>query len=85
MENSLNKIKSPGFLENVLNAFDEPFYVICVADYSIVLANNAARVLGIETAHTCHMLTHRKSTPCKGEEHSCPMDLVIHSRQPYVI
>lgn len=80
---------TPDFLESVLNAFDEPFYVIRVADYSIVLANRAARNLGVHAAgtqpHTCYALTHNRDTPCEGTEHPCPMKQVIQNRQPYVV
>ena len=73
------------FLENILNALDEPFYVIRVADYSVALANNVARALGIEQAYTCYALTHRRATPCEGAEHPCPMKQVLKERKPYVV
>lgn len=73
------------FLASILDALDAPFYVIRVADHAIVLANRAARALGIERAHTCHALTHRRETPCEGEEHPCPMKLVLERGRPCVV
>jgi len=77
------------FLESVLNAFDEPFYVIRIEDHAIVLANHAARREGINGSftlpHTCHALTHNLKTPCEGAEHPCPMKQVIQSRQSCVV
>ncbi len=89
MPASHSPLKNFAFLESVLNAFDEPFYVIRVADYSIVLANQAARTLGVDTTtaqpHTCYALTHKRDTPCAGTEHPCPMKQVVQARQPFVV
>lgn len=83
----MSRLHSPPahLIKSALDSFDEPFYLIRVADYSIMLANKAARALGVETARTCFALTHRRDTPCEGADHPCPMKQVIQTRQPYVV
>lgn len=78
-------LEDPKFIEGVLNSFGEPFYVIRVEDYSIVLANQAARTRGVEQARTCYLLTHNRDTPCDGKEHPCPLKMVVEERKPYAV
>jgi len=60
-------------LENTLESLTHPFYVIDAEDFSIKVANSAARRLGSSGEATCHALTHRRDTPCDSKEHPCPM------------
>ena len=60
-------------LENTLESLTHPFYVIDANDYSIQVANSAARSLGVSDESTCHALTHRSSTPCNSKEDPCPL------------
>lgn len=73
------------FLEKILDALDAPFYVIRAADYSIVLANRAARASGVGKASKCHELTHRRPTPCSGVDHPCPLEGARLKRGPCVV
>ncbi len=77
--------RSQKYLTNVINSLDSPFYVINVADYSIELANEAARALGIARNSTCYALTHQRETPCAGDEHPCPLVRVRECKQPYTV
>ncbi len=75
------------FLQDVIDAVQEPFYVIDVSNYRIMLANQAARRLGIrEDASrlppTCYALTHRRDAPCSGDEHPCPLQMVLQHGRP---
>ena len=75
------------FLQSVIDAIEAPFYVIDVKDYRIVLANKRARELGIRTEGTqapttCYALTHHRDTPCSGEEHPCPLQMVLEQGRP---
>ncbi|MBZ0275501.1 MAG: PAS domain S-box protein [Anaerolineae bacterium] len=74
------------FLQHILESVSSPFYVINVADYSIEMANSAARALGISAGAktTCYALTHRRDTPCEGE-HPCPLMTVIQTKAPTVV
>jgi len=72
-------------LENTLESLTHPFYVIDVEDYSIKVANSAARRMGAPGAETCYALTHRRETPCDGEEHRCPLKEVLRTGRPAVM
>jgi PAS domain S-box-containing protein len=56
-------------LENTLESLTHPFYVIDAEDYSIKIANSAARALGDSGVSTCHALTHKSPMPCNSTEH----------------
>ena len=73
------------FMEQVLNAFDEPFYVIRAADFQVVFANHAARQLGLRQAQTCHALVHHRNSPCDESEQPCPLVQVIRERKPFTV
>jgi two-component system sensor histidine kinase/response regulator len=73
------------FLNTIIDSLANPFYVINVEDYSIQIANAAARRLGIAARNTCYALTHRRETPCDGLEHPCPLAVMRHSREPVTV
>jgi len=73
------------FLHTIIDSLDNPFYVINVHDYSIEIANAAARELGINTSNTCYFLTHHRDTPCNGLEHPCPLIIIQHTKKPTVV
>ena len=73
------------FLNTIIGSLANPFYVINTADYSIEIANDAARSLGIAERNTCYALTHRRETPCDGLEHPCPLAVMRHSREPVTV
>jgi PAS domain S-box-containing protein len=72
-------------LENTLESLTHPFYVIDADDYSIQVANSAARNLGASGASTCHALSHDRDTPCDGEEHQCPLAEVKKTKKPFTV
>ncbi len=74
--------KQHQFLSHVIESLTQPFYVINVEDYSIAIANSAARGNNaLDTKTTCYALTHRSDAPCLGGEHYCPMQEVIKTRK----
>lgn len=73
------------YLNSIIDSFANPFYVINTDDYSIEFANAAARFLGVSTISTCYALTHRRSEPCGGAEHPCPLSLVRQSKEPAIV
>ncbi len=72
-------------LENTLESLTHPFYVVDAEDFSIKVANSAARRLGKGGESTCHALTHRRDTPCDSKEHPCPMVQVKQTGRPTVV
>ncbi len=81
-------IQNNQFLQSIIESLDSPFYVINAQDYTIQLANSAARDMGIHTtAHmpTCYALTHHRETPCDGLEHPCPLVTVNHMKESTIV
>lgn len=68
------------FLQTILDALRDPFYLIDAKDYSIKMANAAARSGGLPRATTCYALTHGLSEPCGGDEHVCPLEMVKQTK-----
>ena len=70
----------PDLPQQVIDALDHPVYVIDVQDYTLQLANEAARAHGPITLGetTCYELTHDRSTPCDGD-HPCPLAETINT------
>ncbi len=73
------------FLNTVIESLASPFYVINVKDYTIEIANNAARSLGRTALNTCYSVTHLRNTPCDGAEHPCPLLAVRQTKKPTVV
>jgi len=67
-------------LETVLDELAEPISVID-ADYRVNYMNRAARELFSHNTDflglsLCHQISHRRSTPCSGVDHPCPVTRV---------
>ncbi len=73
------------FLNTVIESLTSPFYVINVKDYTIEIANSAARSLGYTALGTCYSVTHLRNTPCDGAEHPCPLLIVRQTKEPTVV
>ncbi len=72
-------------LENTLESLTHPFYVVNAEDFTIAVANSAARRLGPAGARTCYELTHGRNEPCGGDDHRCPMLEVRRTGEPFVV
>jgi PAS domain S-box-containing protein len=73
------------FITTVFESLAHPFYVINANDYTIRMANSAARSGALPEAVTCYALTHRRSTPCGDAEHVCPLEEIKKTRAPVII
>ncbi len=73
------------FLQAIMEGIAAPFYVLDVQDYSIVMANEAAKRSGIAESRTCYGMTHRLDAPCSGENHPCPIQHVVTHKKPFTI
>lgn len=73
------------FFRQVLESLTHPFYVIDAQDYTIKIANRAARLGNLSERPTCYQLTHRRDTPCDGVEHLCPLQRVKQTKGPVVV
>ena len=72
------------FLEHILESLSHPFYVIDAQNYTIKLANSAAKFDAAARDATCYALTHHRHAPCDGAEHPCPLEEVKNTGQPAV-
>lgn len=73
------------FLNTIIEALSNPFYVINIEDYSIEIANSAAQALGISQMGTCHALTHHLDAPCDAYGHACPLTTIRQTKKPTVV
>jgi DNA-binding CsgD family transcriptional regulator len=73
------------FLNLVIESLSHPFYVIDAFDYTIRMANSAARLGPLSKDTTCHALTHNTDRPCGSQEHPCPLELIKKTQQPVMV
>lgn len=71
--------KQAEFTKTVIDSLKYPFYVINL-DYSVVLANKAAKTVGVVENEHCFTHTHRLKEPCNNK-HTCPLRTVIETRK----
>jgi len=74
--------KQNKFLTNVIESLSHPFFVIDVHDYSVKIANAAARKLQGHSGSSCYVLNHRLDGPCRASGITCPLDEVKRLRRP---
>jgi two-component system nitrate/nitrite sensor histidine kinase NarX len=73
------------FLTLVLESLTHPFYVVDAHDYSIHIANSAARAEALGKQATCYALAHHRTEPCSGTDHPCPLQEIKRSREPFTV
>jgi len=61
------------FLANIIKSLPYPFYVIDANDYTIQLANSAAKIFESAEFGTCYALIYGRNKPCTGKNHVCPL------------
>ena len=78
-------IKQNEFLNLTIESLPHPFCVINAHDYSIEIANSAARMGSICKGQTCYKLTHKQDKPCFGPDHLCPLEEIKRTKQPVIV
>jgi len=73
------------FLSTVLESLTHPFYVVDTRDYTVKVANPAARRGGLSEDKTCYAMTHGRDEPCETTEHPCPLEEMKRTKQPVVV
>jgi signal transduction histidine kinase/DNA-binding response OmpR family regulator len=68
------------FLTNVIESLAHPFMVIDTHDFSVKIANSAARKRHTHGQGTCYHLNHGFDKPCSQLGHRCPLEEVVQSR-----
>ena len=80
------KIKQQNdFLNLVLDSLKYPFIVIDPSNYTITLANSAARSSQLTKESTCYALTHERDKPCNSVEHPCPIEIIKKTKKPITL
>ncbi len=71
----------------LIDSLSYPFYVIDASDYTLKLCNSAVITIfgNYKSTDTCYSLTHGRKTPCTGEEHPCPLEMVKKKKKPIII
>ncbi len=72
------------FLQTIIEALSNPFYVINVDDYSIQVANAAAGELCQARLSHCYVLNQSLS-PCDEVDHPCPLKILRNTKAPVVM
>lgn len=72
-------------LDSILDSLPHPFLVIDAATHALKLANKAALQGQSSTNLACYQLSHRRQSPCLGEEHPCPLAIIKTTKQPAVV
>ena len=73
------------FLMSILESLTHPFYVLDAHDYTVQVANSAARFAGRKGPCTCYALTHRRDTPCDTTKHPCPVEEIKRTKAPVTV
>lgn len=74
-------LREKEFLNNILDSFSYPFYVIDVETYEVSLANKTAREVFGNNAKTCYEMSHQRTTPCD-KTCLCPLKTVQITKEP---
>jgi len=72
-------------LESTLESLTYPFYVVNASDYTIEIANSAARLGKPIKNQKCYTLAHGNSKPCSDLEHPCPLEVVKNTGKPTTV
>jgi PAS domain S-box-containing protein len=73
------------FLHSLLESVTHAFYVVDPNNYTVIMANSAARKAFADGAITCFAATHRREEPCNAEAHPCPVEQIIRTREPVTV
>lgn len=83
---SEDKLKNQyGLLQSTFEAIPYPFYVIDANDYTVKMANSAARFGDLSKGHFCYSLTHGKDKPCDSETDPCPLAQIKKTKKPVAV
>ena len=83
LRQKITKIENSEILidTEIIESIPHPFYVIDANNYTIKLANSAARQHFQTGKTTCYALTHNRDVPCGGAEHLCPLEEVKKTKK----
>ncbi len=78
-----DRAKNPSnLLQSTANSFPHPFLVVRAADFTVKVANEAARIDSHGDTSTCHSLLYGLTQPCQEAERACIIKKIIKTKQP---
>jgi PAS domain S-box-containing protein len=77
------------FLQSIIDGVTE-FIMVIDKGYRIRLMNESASKqhaldLPLTGSHLCYQVSHHTNQPCHGDEHPCPLEKVIETKQPITL
>ncbi len=72
-------------LKNLIESLTQPFFVIDVNDYTIIMANSASKFGTLTKKSKCFKLTHHKNKPCIDTKNKCPIEIIKKTKKPVVV
>lgn len=74
--------KQKELLDTTIESLDHPFYVVDANNFSILVANKAAKALAKDgRITTCYALTHQGSKPCDSVYDPCPLNEIRQTKK----
>lgn len=78
-------LEKKALLENIIESLTQPFYVINTHDYTVTLANTAAKFGKLSKNSKCYFLTHGMKKPCMDRNHPCPIKEIKRTRKSTIV
>jgi len=78
------------YLQSIIDGIHDPIMVINT-DYHVELLNKAAKQYipnqnkFTDENPTCYEISHNRTTPCEGEDHPCPIKVVMQTKKHYSV
>ncbi len=85
VQSEIEQRRQADFLKTVIDSLGHPFYVLDVNTYAIQIFNKAAYDLGPDNTTFCYGLTHKRTEPCGGVDHPCPIIEIKRTRKPVIM
>jgi len=72
-------------LQDAIDAPEHPFYLVDIDTYRVIMANRAARAMGVQEGDFCHRAIHGQDRPCPENGCTCPLESIRQTGQPVVL
>jgi diguanylate cyclase (GGDEF)-like protein len=76
------------FLQTIIDGVADPIMVVDL-DYNVKQMNKAAKerslIAGIQAPHKCFKINHDSKSPCEGDNHTCPLNIVVQTQEQVTV
>ncbi len=80
-----NDTPSGLYLENIIESITQPFFIVDINTYKVVLLNQAAKIQNITHGSTCYSQLYNFSEPCNVNGLQCPLGEIQRSGKRVVV